>query len=282
MGIASKSVIIVLTVPLAISSCKPTTEQIKPERLTTQPTFSKIPVLNFATFHMGGTSDANSAEFDENNRKNQEDAREIASMLAEFKPTIVCVEVPLDRNAALDSVFQAYLQNGNPSTYYGEVGMVAFEIAKISQLERLYGIDHKMDYNYMIGEEIDNTIDPVTYQEYTENPFKTTPGIAINEDSLSLLDRLKLMNQPEYLNFLIEINADILTHVGTENNFEGADEAAKYYQRNLRMYSNLNRIPKDSTDRIFLIMGGSHTAFFNDFMRRSPKYELVDVFEYLP
>ncbi len=160
--------------------------------------------------------------------------------------------------------------------------MVAFEIAKISQLKRLYGIDHKMDYNYMIGEEIDNVIDPVTYQDYTENPFKTTPGIAINEDNLSLLDRLKLMNQSAYLNFLIEINADILTHVGTENNFEGADEAAKYYHRNLRMYSNLNRIPKDSTDRIFLIMGGSHTAFFNDFMRRSPKYELVDVFEYLP
>lgn len=34
----------------------------------------------------------------------------------------------------------------------------------------------------------------------------------------------------------------MLTHAGTKYNFEGADEAAKYYQRNLRMYSNLNRI----------------------------------------
>lgn len=231
---------------------------------------------------MGGTSDANSVNFDENNKKNREDAQAVAKMLAEFKPTIVCVEVPWERNNALDSVYQTYLQApGSTSTYYGEVGMVAFEIARINKLKRLYGIDHKMDYNYLIGEEIDNAIDAATYQDYTNNPFKATPEIAVNEDSLSLLDKLKLWNRPEFLNFLIEINADILTHVGTENNFEGADEAAKYYQRNLRMYSNLNRIPTDSTDRIFLIMGGSHTAFFNDFMKRSPKYEIVDVFEYL-
>lgn len=267
---------------MAASSCEPKTAQTERGSVTTQPKSSKIKVLNFATFHMGGTSDANSVDFDENDKKNQEDAQEAAKILAEFEPTIVCVEVPWERNNALDSVYQTYLQApGNSSTYYGEVGMVAFEVARINKLERLYGIDHRMDYNYMIGGEIDNAIDAATYQDYTNNPFRTTPEIAVNEDSLSLLNKLKLWNRPEHLDFLIEINADILTHVGTENGFEGADEAAKYYQRNLRMYSNLNRIPADSTDRIFLIMGGSHTAFFNDFMKRSPKYELVDVFEYL-
>lgn len=73
----------------------------------------------------------------------------------------------------------------------------------------------------------------------------------------------------------------MLTHAGTEDGFEGADEAAKYYQRNLRMYSNLNRIELDEDDRVFILMGASHTAFFRDFMSRDPKYKMVDTFKYL-
>ncbi len=83
----------------------------------------------------------------------------------------------------------------------------------------------------------------------------------MNEDSLSILGKLKLMNRDRYLYFLIAVNADMLNHAGTEEGFEGADEAAKYYQRNLRMYSNLNRIDLEEHDRVFILMGASHTAF---------------------
>lgn len=88
-------------------------------------------------------------------------------------------------------------------------------------------------------------------------------------------------NQPEYLEFLININADILTYVSTKGNSEGADEAAKFYHRNLVMFSNLNQIELTEDDRVFILMGASHTAFFNDFIKRSPKYKAVNVFDYL-
>ena len=47
------------------------------------------------------------------------------------------------------------------------------------------------------------------------------------------------------------------------------------------MYSNLNQIPVTKEDRIFILMGGTHTAFFNEFLKRSPKFKLVNTFEYL-
>ncbi|NHF61319.1 hypothetical protein FK220_018340 [Flavobacteriaceae bacterium TP-CH-4] len=241
----------------------------------------KIPVLNFATFHMGQTSDANSTEFDENDRKNQEDAKTIAAMIAQFKPTIICVEVPWEENEELNQEYQSYLSNPEPTTYYGEVGLVAFEVGRLSELARLYGIDHKMGYNYMIGEQIENAIDSTTYKDYFKDPFKFDTELTINLDSLPLLDKLKMMNHPKFLDFLINVNADILAFAGTENGFEGADEAAKYYQRNLRIYSNLNRIPMTVNDRVFVLSGGSHTAFLNEFLNRSPKYGTVDVFQYL-
>lgn len=60
---------------------------------------------------------------------------------------------------------------------------------------------------------------------------------------------------------LININADLLTYISSKGNAEGADEAAKFYHRNLVMFSNLNQIPVDKNDRIFILMGAGHTAF---------------------
>ncbi len=128
----------------------------------------------------------------------------------------------------------------------------------------------------------------------------------VDLDTLPLFDKLQVMNHNRgysdkflrlvltralkkiigikfnrFLDFLTAVNSDQLTHVGSEDGFEGADEAAKYYQRNLRMYTNLNRLDLSKDDRVFILMGASHTAFFRDFTSRSHKYEMVNTFDYL-
>ena len=242
----------------------------------------KIQVLNFATFHMGSTSDAHSTEFDEEDEQNQIEARAVAERLADFEPTIVCVEVPRERNAELAEAYEAFLERPDEaSTYYGEVGLVAFVVAYYADLDRLYGIDHKLSYNYRIAEQVDNAIDPATLADFSEDPFRSWPELRVDEDALSLRDKLRHFNKPAFLDFLITVNADMLALAGTEEGFEGADEAAKYYQRNLRIYSNLNRIPMTPDDRVLIISGGSHTAFLREFMQRSPKFEMVETAKYL-
>lgn len=242
----------------------------------------KIEVLNFGTFHMGFTNDANKTEFDENDRKNQERVHKVAEKLAEFDPTVIIVEHQPQDNEAIQEEYHQYLENPemsfeNPS----EVELLAYELGRLSGTERIYGIDHKMSYNYRIGKLIDNQVNPELHDRYYEDPLSFYPSIDVNEDTLSLQKQLELMNSDEYLNFLIAVNADMLTHAGTEDDFEGADEAAKYYQRNLRMYTNLNRLDLSKDDRVFILMGASHTAFFRNFMRGDPKYKMVDTFEYL-
>ena len=242
----------------------------------------KIKVLNFATFHMGTTSDAYSVEFDEKDKKNQADTKKIAGMIAKFKPTVICVEVPLDEQAKLSSEYQKCLQNPNDSSdFYGEVGLIAFEVGKICKVDSIYGIDYEMSYNYNIGSEIKNEIDPSTINEFYSNPFKLYPELNVDEDKLTTLERLKLGNTAKCLDFLINVNADLLTYIGSKDGYEGADEAAKYYHRNLRIFSNLNRIKTTKEDRIFILSGGSHAAFLKEFIKRSPKYEMVNTLEYL-
>ena len=231
---------------------------------------------------MGTTSDEHTIEFDEENKKNQEDAKQIAKLISAFKPTVICVEVPPGYNDELNEKYNEYLMNPEKaSSYYGEVGLVAFEVGRMNNIEKLHGIDHKMEYNYKINEDLVNALDPDTYNQFQSNPFESIPDLNVFEEGLSLMEKLERMNHPKFLDFLITANADILAYVGTEEGFEGADEAAKYYQRNLRIYSNLNRIPLDKSDRVFILSGGSHTAFLNDFLGRSLKYEVVNTFDYL-
>ncbi|WP_097046503.1 DUF5694 domain-containing protein [Flagellimonas pacifica] len=242
----------------------------------------KIKVLNFATFHMGNTSDSKSVEFDEQNRKNQEDAKKIAQMISAFGPTVICVEVPASESEELNTEYTKYLKSPNKaSTYYGEVGLVAFEVGRINNVEKLYGIDYRLEYNYNINNDLKNEIDSATFNNFQSNPFASIPELNIFEEGLSLAEKLSRMNHPKFLDFLITANADILTYVGSKNGYEGADEAAEYYKRNLRIYSNLNRLPLTKKDRVFILSGGSHTAFLNEFMQRSLKYEVVNTFDYL-
>ena len=242
----------------------------------------KIPVLNFGTFHMGETTDANKTEFDENDKKKQDEVKVIAEMLALFKPTVIIVETPPTYDKKLQKEYNEYLSN--PALKFkdpSEIELLAFQLGRLSGTKRIYGIDHKMGYNYNIGNEMINSIDSTWHNKFYKDPLKYYPEVNKNEEKLNTLDKLKLTNHNSYLNFLIEVNAEMLAHVGSENGFEGADEATKFYQRNIRIYSNLNRIKLTENDRVFILMGAAHTAYLREFMSRSPKFEMVNTFDYL-
>lgn len=242
----------------------------------------KIAVLNFGTFHMGFTSDATKTEFDEHDKDNQREVHLIAKKLSAFQPTVILVEIPPENNEELSREYMEY--TANPEMFFenpSEIELLAYELGRLSGTKRIYGIDHKMEYNYTIGNEMVNAIDSITHNKFYQNIMSFYPENFFLQDTLDLLEKLRITNQNNFLDFMIVANADMLTHVGSKNGYEGADEAAKYYQRNLRMYSNLNRVSLDETDRVFILMGASHTAFFRDFISRSPKYKMVDTFEYL-
>lgn len=239
-----------------------------------------IPVLNLGTFHMGYTPDADTTEFDEHDKENIREVHKIAQAIAAFKPTVIVVEKLPDNNEKLQKAYRDYLNNpemkfANPS----EIELLAFEIGRLSKATRIYGVDFREGYNYGIASQLENSLDSDTYFRYMEMLEELQKQYP--QENMTLLEQLQIMNDPRYQDILININADMLTHVSSPGNAEGAEEASKYYHRNLVMYSNLNQIELTEEDRVFILMGGSHTAFFNMWLERSPKYETVDVGEFL-
>ena len=241
-----------------------------------------IPVLNIGTFHMGYTSDANKTEFDEHNSENIKQVHALAKQIAAFKPTIILVEREPYYNKKLATQYQNYLNNpkikfDNPS----EIELLAFEVGRLSGTKQIYGIDYQQEYFYQMPAVLKQQQDSITYNKYFELFRQNQKVNQINEDKMTVKEMLYFNNQPEYLDALININADLLTTVSVNGYPLGTEQASKYYNRNLMMFANMNNVPISKDDRVFIIMGASHTAFFKDFLRRSPKFKEVNSLEYL-
>ncbi|HCC94845.1 MAG TPA: hypothetical protein DEQ26_11055 [Flavobacteriaceae bacterium] len=241
-----------------------------------------IPVLNMGTFHMGYTPDASTTEFDENNQDNVRQIHEIAKQIAAFKPTIILVEQNPSRNKMLNKLFQDYLLNPkmkfeNPN----EVELLAYEVGRLSGSKKIYGINYQEDYLYMLGDLLKEQDDSITFKKYIEMFRNNDSKNGITKKDVKLKELLQYYNQPEFLDFSVAVNADMLTTVSYKKYPIGAEQAAKYYHRNLAMFSNMNNVPITKDDRIFVLMGATHTAFFKDFLRRSPKFKEVNTLDYL-
>ncbi|WP_240623445.1 DUF5694 domain-containing protein [Brumimicrobium aurantiacum] len=281
---------IYLLFTVLLFSCNTPDNQLKVDK-STEHKSDKIKVLNFGTFHFGYTPDANKTEFDEHSKESQKEIREISKMLAQFKPTIICIENLPKYNDEINKAYQDFLENPDElNTNYGESSMIGFEVGRLNNVKKIYGIDNHMGYNYSVGDfienspDLENAIDSKTYLQLTNEPFKEFPELAKREakyETLSLLEKLKLINEPNHLDYSINTNADKLLYVGINDGFEGADNAAIFYHRNMKIFSNLNRIPMTKDDRVFILMGTAHTAFLREFMKRSPKFEMVNTLEYL-
>jgi len=163
---------------------------------------NKIQVLNFGTFHMGFTPDANTTKFNEHDKKNQEKARDVARMLTKFKPTVIIVEENPENNEKLQNSYKKYLKT--PAMFFeepSELELIAFELGRLSSAKRIYGINNVMHHKYWIADYMvgKNTIDSTTtINHFRENPFLDKPEMNIEKNNLSLLKRLKLLNKDKF------------------------------------------------------------------------------------
>lgn len=261
-------------------------QTINEDQLNTQMkstfTFKGAKTLLLGTWHMGYTSDANKSSYDASLPQRQVEINELAVQLAqEFKPTKIFVEVNPEQQQEMEKQYQAYLKNPDSlSSYYGEVGLLAFQIARESGAT-LVANDHKLGYDYPAISQLAQETGNQDYFSYLQQVGPFLQKVKALEKQATTKQLYRFTNSPEYLNFLFNVNADLMTYVNTENNFEGADTAAEFYKRNLRIYANFNRAEITPEDRVLVLYGAAHVAFFHDFMNRSHKYDVVDVQDYL-
>lgn len=99
--------------------------------------------------------------------------------------------------------------------------------------------------------------------------------------SLSLREYLLFLNSEERISkghghYLVDS-----FKFSSGDDYLGPDMATSWYNRNLRIFSNLQRITKSNNERILLIIGAGHVSIIRHAVQSSPEYDLVEVSKYL-
>lgn len=236
----------------------------------------KIKILNFATFHLSGSSDAISSSVNVKNPEVKNEIEKIVNKLVEYKPTIICVEVPVASSEGINRIYQEYkIDQSNTTNWSEEINSIAFEVGRISGVENIYGIDSKLMFDYpklmSLAEE------SKSIKKYIDEYVKDIERI----NDAEILTKFKMCNTDKFKSETLDFY-NTLAVMHTPENYEGAKIIADFYKRNLMMYSNFNDVPKTKEDRILIILGGTHSAYLDFFMRDHPNYHLVDPQDYLP
>lgn len=237
---------------------------------------NKIKVLNFATFHLSDSSDAISSSVNINNPEVKKEIDKIVNKLVEFKPTIICVEVPVASSEGTNRIYQKYkTDQSNTTNWSEEINAIAFEVGRISGVENIYGIDSKLMFDYpkllSLAEESESI------KNYKDEYVKDIKRI----NDAEILTKFKMYNTDKFKSEALDFY-NTLAVMHTPENHEGAKIIADFYKRNLMMYSNFNDVPKTKEDRVLIILGGTHSAYLDFFMRNHPVYDLVDPIDFLP
>lgn len=234
-----------------------------------------IKVLNFATFHLSGSNDAISSSVNIENPEVKKEIEKIVKKLVEFKPTIICVEVPVSSSEGTNRIYQKYkIDQSNTTNWSEEINSIAFEVGRLSGVENIFGIDSRLGFNY--PKLMDLAKKSESIEDYINEYVKSSEKI----NDKSILEKFREYNTDNFKSTTLDFY-NTLAVMHTQGNFEGAEIISDFYKRNLMIYSNFNDVPKSSDDRILIILGATHSAYLDFFMRDHPTYDLIDPKDYL-
>ncbi|MCL2412765.1 MAG: DUF5694 domain-containing protein [Bacteroidales bacterium] len=254
-------------------------------------TSNTVKVMTLGIFHfdfpMLDLLDDESVQIDVLLPEHQKEIERIVEKLAAFQPTIVVIERQSRFQGMIDSLYNEFLL-GNHQLSRSETQQIGFRIAKKMGLKKLYCADEW-------GVQTENVIKFLSNQESEEfaaflqsvenfrhSPirYKVEAQVFKTEGILAELIRVNADEHPkrDLGNYLL----DFFKFESTPGDFLGVDFiTGNWFNRNLRIFRNIQRIETTPSDRILVIFGSSHMGILNILFDASPEYTLVRANDFL-
>ena len=211
--------------------------------------------------------------------------------LARFRPTRVAVEWPLRSQRRLDSLYTEYLADRyKPGV--NEIFQIGFRLARQLGHQRIYAIDAQ-GRSYFASDSAErlearraglniDSIMPTLANDPWDARFKQ---LYANDDSLktvrTLRQTLLYINSPERLRIGHGHYMTGFYKVDRDTSYVGVDDATRWYNRNLRIFNNLQRLADSPADRVLVIIGAGHLPILKFVAGASPEYRLREPSEFL-
>ncbi|MEO0776523.1 MAG: DUF5694 domain-containing protein [Bacteroidota bacterium] len=255
-----------------------------------------VEVLLLGTLHFNQFHRSDSSTRDFLRPQRQAEFAEVVRQLVGFQADQVFIERERGQQARLDSLYRlAAFDPRDLSDGLSEVYQIGFPLARQLQLAGVVGIDHYESHSQGLlaaGEGYERfRQDLVDFQDY---------GRQVTQEFLqgrhSIRDFLRTLNLPENVarSHRLFYNTPAYVTAGSFRNYDGLDSdqidteyigaefIALFYERNLKIYSNLLRSQMETgARRIVVIIGQTHVGVLQDLLENNPHYKIVPAGDYL-
>lgn len=257
---------------------------------------AKPQALLLGVFHFAGEQvDANTTpanlRVDMLSPDRQRQINDLVRRLAAFNPTKIAIEDVPGGQAAIDSQYRDYREGRLVATgrlnLADERVQLAFRLAAQLKLDRLYPVDAQ-SFRFALSAR-DSVL---TFEKYKDQPVPASEYWNARYDALSAYQDTLKATMP-LVPFLAHLNSPeaqarsigrwlVTTKRGSNDEPIGADGfITRYYNRNVRIYSNIQRMVTSPDDRILVIYGATHMYMLRHLFAASPEFVLEDIQPYL-
>lgn len=217
----------------------------------------------------------------------QEELQAVRDAIADFQPNKVALEEQRKYQTTFDSLYQKFRAGKIDSFSVGdfvskrsEQFQIGFKLASRLNHNHVWAVDHFIPMKIGKVMKTAKKSDPA-FVDYIQE-YKNGELMAVKDSLLqkgTLMELYRVMNQQKAIQKYRAPYVRMLS-VGNDTSYVGADVAADYHRRNLRIYANLMKIAEPG-DRIFMMFGAGHQPFLRPLLKNSPRVEFVDPMEYL-
>lgn len=302
----NKRPIIGLVILLLLLGC-----QQKGGKLIEPDSSKEISAMLLGVYHFNNPGqDSYNMEIDDyNSGRRQDEISEIVSLLEEYKPTKIFVELTPDHQPKIDSLYKLYLNDkitlGEIKDGVNEVYQIGFRLGKKSGVIQIKAIDHSGPW---LGDYVDfiaDTLELDYYQKklteeqnYNKEKQKRFATNTVKENLIYLNEDTQIMNNHDYYNNVaIRVKDDekiMFSYQESEQEIEGlpyqmrsydfnnigVELVAEWHKRNLFIYRNIIE-NSESNDRVVIIIGSGHVFYLNQLLSNNSKFELTRPIEVL-
>lgn len=239
-------------------------------------------VFLLGTFHFEYPNlDANkvdkSKQIDILSTQKQKELKELLDYIALFKPNKICIEAP-EKWKAMEK-YKDY-KAGKKPLGRDEIQQIAFRLMDRFKLDTIYCVDAPSIADDLTEVKDSSVVKPYIDAIFKDYTFKADPAYkkwidyeTEQNTKTNLLDYIRYYNSQK--RFLRDYGYYLIGDF-KNGKYNGADALATYwYDRNLRIFRNIQRITTSPDDRILVLFGAGHISILDQLLKCSPEYNYI-------
>ena len=236
----------------------------------------KVTILGVTHFSNPGLDAVNMKVEDVLHPKRQKEMQELTDLLAKFKPTKVMLESTPKYDSLHNARYQQYVA-GKYKLKRNERQQIGYRLAKQLGHKRVYLIDYHNKF----------PMDGVAeYAKKNKQFHLIAKGLGWAKNMMkgeekffkdhTIREFLVRMNRPAWVQKSNGFYLSLFAKIGKDNNYSGTDLVTRWYERNLKIYTNALRLAEEG-DRILLIFGAGHAPILKHLFQDAIDFEYVEV-----